>query len=55
MKPYKIIMPKRPVRARTKLIGKLKAPKIPLWFIKDVHTPPKAEIISENSDQGTCS
>jgi hypothetical protein len=46
MKPYKIIKSKGPLRKRTILVGRLKAPKIPLRFFAHVHTPPKATIVN---------
>ena len=45
MKPYKIIQSKVSVGPKMKLIGRLKQPKVPLVFFKNVHTPPKAEIV----------
>jgi hypothetical protein len=45
MKPYKIIKPKQSLFKRKKLIGLLPKRKVPLWFFKNVHTPPKPEMI----------
>lgn len=48
MKPYKIINSKNPNLKRTKLVGILKAPKVPLYFIKNCHTPKKATVVLSN-------
>ncbi len=45
MKPYKIIKPHVPLVRKTVLLNKLTPPRVPLWFFKKVHTPPKAEIV----------
>lgn len=47
MKPYKIIKSKGPNLKKAKLVGILKAPKVPLYFIKNCHTPPKAAVVSD--------
>lgn len=44
MKPYKIIKSTSVVPAKKILVGPLKPPKVPLWFVKDVFTPPKASL-----------
>lgn len=46
MKPYKIIKPKQPIHKRTVLISRLSPKRVPLWFFKNVHTPPKAKIVT---------
>lgn len=44
MKPYKIIKSSRLNHKKVKLVGVLKAPKVPLWFFKKVHTPAKRQL-----------
>ena len=44
MKPYKIIRSNSPINKKTIFINKLTSPKVPLWFVKKVHTPEKREI-----------
>lgn len=51
MKPYKIIKSSGPMPRKKIIIDKMAPRKIPLWFIKNTHTPPKAEIVA--ADQGT--
>lgn len=48
MKPYKIIKSQSPHQKKTKLVGCLKPPKVPLWFFKKCHTPPKAQVVIES-------
>lgn len=43
MKPYKLIRKARPMR-RVRLVDRLPPPRIPLWFVAAVHTPPKPEV-----------
>lgn len=45
MKPYKIIKSQNPNLKKTKLVGILKAPKVPLYFIKNCHTPKKSAVV----------
>lgn len=44
MKPYKIIKSTNLSPKKIKLVGVLKAPKVPLWFFKKVHTPAKRQL-----------
>ena len=45
MKPYKILKSKYPVARRRRYIQKLKAPKVPLVFFRNVHPPRRVKFV----------
>jgi hypothetical protein len=47
MKPYKIIKSGGCKKKPIQYVMPLPRHKMPLWFIKNVHTPPKAEIVAK--------